>query len=90
MSKYTKPTLAKIEELYKELGYNIRYEKGNFNSGYCILDDKKIVVVNRFFDIDGRVNILLDILSALSVDESLLSEKNKSFLKTMLKQQHTS
>ena len=32
--KYTPATLKKFEELYDEMGYSIRFEKGNFNSGY--------------------------------------------------------
>jgi hypothetical protein len=89
MSRYKKPTLAKIEELLKELGFSVRYEKGNFNSGYCILDDKKIIVVNRFFDTDGRVNTLLDILSMIQVDETALPERTKALFTTLLKINHT-
>ena len=89
MSRYKKPTLANIEELLKELGFSVRYEKGNFNSGYCILDDKKIIVVNRFFDTDGRVNTLLDILSMIQVDEIALPERTKTLFTSLLKINHT-
>lgn len=39
MVKYTSTTLTKIQELVKEAGYVLRYEKGNFKSGYCILQE---------------------------------------------------
>ncbi|MBK9254740.1 MAG: hypothetical protein IPM42_04570 [Saprospiraceae bacterium] len=77
MTKHSKPTLKKIEQLFEELQYSVRYEKGNFNSGYCIVDDKKIVVVNKFFDTESRVNILTDILFIISVDEEKLSDKSR-------------
>lgn len=57
-----------------ELEYTVRYEKGNFNSGYCIVENKKIAVINKFFDVEGRMNCLLDILQNLEIEEANLSE----------------
>ncbi|MBK7009465.1 MAG: hypothetical protein IPH94_09995 [Saprospiraceae bacterium] len=85
--KYSKSNLEKLELLFKELEYNVRYEKGNFNSGYCVVEHKKIVVVNRFYDIEGRINILLDILSTLSIDEASLTEKSQQFFRQVAKNQ---
>ena len=48
--RYTQTTLKKLEELFGELDYAVRYEKGNFQSGYCIVEQRRIAVVNRFFD----------------------------------------
>lgn len=62
-----------MEQLFEEIRYRIRYEKGNFNSGYCILEDKKVAVVNKFLDIEGRINALLDILGTIEVDTGALS-----------------
>ncbi|HRG65537.1 MAG: hypothetical protein KBF57_07765 [Saprospiraceae bacterium] len=85
--KYSKSNLEKLELLFKELEYTVRYEKGNFNSGYCLVEHKKIVVVNRFYDIEGRINILLDILSTLSIDEASLTEKSQQFFRQVAKNQ---
>ncbi|HMS99234.1 MAG: hypothetical protein IPO65_11335 [Saprospiraceae bacterium] len=85
--KYSKSNLEKLELLFKELEYTVRYEKGNFNSGYCVVEHKKIVVVNRFYDIEGRINILLDILSTLSIDEASLTEKSQQFFRQVAKNQ---
>jgi hypothetical protein len=67
--------------------YTVRYEKGSFNSGYCIVESKKIVVINRFYDIEGRINILLDILATLNIDEALFNEKSVPFYKQIVKEQ---
>ncbi|MFN8319030.1 MAG: hypothetical protein U0V54_06350 [Saprospiraceae bacterium] len=85
--KYSKSNLEKLELLFKELEYTVRYEKGNFNSGYCIVEHKKIVVVNRFYDIEGRMNILLDILSTIAIDEATLTEKTQQFFKQIARNQ---
>ena len=59
----TKPNLKKLETLAKELGYKVRYEKGNFQSGYCLVEHQRVAIVNKFFDTEGRINVLFDILS---------------------------
>jgi hypothetical protein len=64
--KPTKENLSRIEELFATLGYFIRYEKGNFKSGYCILNTKDIIVVNKYFTTEGRFECLIDILKTLS------------------------
>jgi hypothetical protein len=81
----TKHTLKKLELLFEEIGYVIRYEKGNFNSGYCIVEDKKIAVINKFFPVDGRINTLLDILDNVEMTPEILSEKSSKFYKDVLK-----
>jgi hypothetical protein len=90
--KISKSNLEKLELLFKEQQYTVRYEKGNFNSGYCIVESKKVVVINRFYDIEGRINILLDILATLAIDEQLFSEKSLLVYKQIEKEheQHLS
>lgn len=83
---YTKHTLKKIETLLEESGYIIRYEKGNFNSGYCIVEDRKIAIVNKFFDTEGRINVLLDILNSVELHPEILSEKSAKFYATLQNQ----
>jgi len=71
--KYTPNTLKKIEGVFEEAGYIVRFEKGNFNSGYCILEDKKVVVVNKFFNTEGRINALVEILPSIKFDPESMS-----------------
>jgi hypothetical protein len=71
--KYTVNTLKKLEQLFEEARYVVRYERGNFNSGYCILEERRIVVINKFLNIEGRINALVEILPSISVKEDELS-----------------
>ncbi|MDX1905383.1 MAG: hypothetical protein SFU27_14650 [Thermonemataceae bacterium] len=73
--KYTPATLSKIEDIFAESGHFLRYEKGNFKSGYCILKEKRVIIVNKYFSLEGKINCLIDILKQLEIDNSLLSEK---------------
>jgi hypothetical protein len=87
--KYTTHNLKKLEALFEELAYTVRYEKGNFQSGYCIVQDKKIAIVNKFYDTEGRINCLLDILNTFEMEKVALSEQSAKFYKT-IKQEDTS
>ena len=73
--KYNTATLTNLESIFKEIQYVIRYEKGRFQSGYCILQDKRVAVVNKFFDTQARINAVIDILSQVEINLILLDEK---------------
>jgi hypothetical protein len=73
--KYTKTYLDKIENLFAASDYMLRYEKGNFKSGYCILKENKVVVVNKYFPIDGKINALIDILKELRLNPKNFTQK---------------
>lgn len=78
--KYTQHNLDKIEKLIEEGGYIIRYERGTFQSGYCILQAKKVVVLNKFFQTEGRINTLIDLLPQLEISfDSLTHESQKLY-----------
>ncbi|HMQ47475.1 MAG TPA: hypothetical protein PKA00_03430 [Saprospiraceae bacterium] len=83
MLKFTKHSLQKLEHLFEELTYKVRYEKGNFQSGYCIVEAQQVAVINKFFDTESRINSLLDILSQIEVKEEQLSPKSLQFFKSI-------
>ena len=75
--KYTRPFLNKLEDIFAESDFVLRYEKGNFKAGYCVLKDMKVAVVNKYYSLEGKINCLYDILRTISVDESRLSDKTR-------------
>jgi hypothetical protein len=82
--KYTQNILDKIEKIAEEVGYVIRYERGNFQSGYCILQAKKVVVLNKFFQTEGRINTLIDLMPQLEINfDALTLESQKMYEEVM-------
>jgi hypothetical protein len=75
--KYTQSTLDKLEKIVEEAGYVIRYERGTFQSGYCILEQKKVVVLNKFLQTEGRINTLIDLIPQLDIQPLTISEESK-------------
>jgi hypothetical protein len=75
--KYTQSTLDKLHSIPQEAGYVLRYERGTFQSGYCILEEKKVVVLNKFLQTEGRINTLLDLIPQLDINTEILTEESK-------------
>lgn len=86
MIKYTTHFLTKLEELIAESDYTLRYEKGNFKSGYCVLKDQKIIIVNKFYPIEGKINALLDILKNVVLDTTQFTEKSLKLYEELFQQ----
>lgn len=63
--KYNASLLKKIEEIFKEGGYTVRYEKGSFQNGFCVLEKRRVVVINRFHETDARINSMIEILGSI-------------------------
>jgi len=75
--KYTQTTLDKLESIPEQAGYVLRYERGSFQSGYCILEEKKVVVLNKFLQTEGRINTLIDLIPQLDINTELLTDESK-------------
>ena len=79
--KTTQAYLDKLQQILSESEYTIRYERGTFQSGWCLLEQKKIVVLNKFLDIEGRINTLLDLVPQVKIDfDKLTLESQKLYL----------
>ena len=83
--KFTQTTLDKVEKIAEESGYVMRYERGSFQSGYCILQAKKVVVLNKFLPTEGRINTLIDLMPQLNINyDSLTLESQKLYSEVMM------
>ena len=86
MIKYTPLFLKKLEEVFEENAYQVRYEKGNFKSGYCLIEDRKIVMINKFAAIESRINTLIEIIRVLEASGALTGEKTAQVIRQLSKQ----
>lgn len=81
--KYTPSTLQKIEALLKALRFTLRYEKGSFQSGYCLVKDKRVVIMNKFYQTEARIAAFLDLLAELNIEASLLDAEQAAFFEEL-------
>lgn len=78
--KITQSTLDKLEDILGESEYVVRYERGNFQSGWCLLESKRIVVLNKFLNLEARINTLLELIPQLSIEfDKLTLESQKLY-----------
>ena len=84
--KYNQSTLNKLEKILEESGYIVRYERGSFQSGYCILEDKKVVVLNKFLIPEGRINTLVDLIPSVSINYDLLTHESQKLYDELISQ----
>ena len=82
--KYNQTTLQKLERILTEGGYIVRYERGNFQSGYCILEQKKVVVLNRFLQTEGRVHTLTELIPLLKINIDLLTDESQKLYRSLI------
>jgi hypothetical protein len=75
--RFTPSTLEKIERVINESGYILRYERGTFQSGFCILESRKVVVLNKFLQTEGRINTLIDLIGVLQITPDHLSQESR-------------
>jgi hypothetical protein len=87
MIKYTVQFLTKLEDMIAESDYTLRYEKGNFKSGFCLLKEQKIMIINKFFTTEGKINALLEILKGVSLDTARFTEKSIKLYEELAQQQ---
>ena len=78
--KLTQHTLDKLENVLSQSEFTVRYERGNFQSGWCLLEEKRVVVLNKFLDTEGRINTLIDLIPQLNINyDKLTLESQKIY-----------
>ena len=75
--KLNQTTLDKLEDILGESEYVVRYERGNFQSGWCLLESRRIVVLNKFLNLEARINTLLELIPQLDIQFDKLTHQSQ-------------
>lgn len=76
MSSKEKLLLKQLGQEIHALGYRILYEKGNFQSGHCIVMDRKVIVINKFLSDKVKAIILKEILESIPTGLDITKANN--------------
>lgn len=71
--RITKNTQEKLQAILRAQDYTIRFEKGNFKGGYCIVHHQKLIVINKFHPLESKINTLQEIIKTLEIEPENLS-----------------
>ena len=83
--KLTKQFQKKLELLLESQDYKIRFEKGNFKSGYCIIRNNKVIIINKYFTVEGKINALIEIIESLKISSDSCSKEHLRTLNKIFK-----
>ncbi len=75
--KLTQTTLDKLEDILGESEFVVRYERGNFQSGWCLLEAKRIVVLNKFLNLEAKINTFLELIPVLNIQFDKLTHESQ-------------
>ncbi len=88
MIKYTPQFLKKLEDIFEENGYKVRFERGNFRSGFCIMEDRKMVMINKFAAMESRISTMVEILKMLHARGEAGGEQLEALMKSLPAEQN--
>ena len=83
--KLTQTTLDKLEDILGESEFVVRYERGNFQSGWCLLESKRIVVLNKFLNLEARINTLIELIPQLDIQFDKLTHDSQKLYEEVKK-----
>lgn len=73
-----------LKNLALQMGAEVRFEKGDFKGGYCILKDSKVIVVNKMASLQRKIMILSMALKELGIDKIYLTPKIREIIDEMV------
>ena len=71
-----------FEHLAEKLGIRIMQEKGDFNGGYCLLEEERIIVINKLKPIEQRVCALAQAFARLNTSQIYLKPAIRELIET--------
>ena len=72
-----------IEELHTlavQLGVTIRYERGDFEGGYCILRDQRLLLVNRRLLPARKASVLAVAMQDIGLDNVFVKPAVRAYI----------
>ncbi len=82
--KKPETVLEELEKFVRGLGITLRYERGDFEGGYCVLKEQKMIVINKLANTQKRISLLAQSIVEIGIDESLMSETVKEIIEDEL------
>jgi len=79
--------ITELESLAGQLGIRIRYEKGDFEGGYCVLKSEKLLVINKKIPSSKRLSVLARGISEIGLDNTYVKPAVRAFIEDELSKQ---
>lgn len=72
--------LQDLKQLAQEMGAKVRFERGDFKGGYCILREDKTIVINKLSTLQKKIMILTAALKDLGIKEHYIQPRIREII----------
>jgi len=79
--------IAELEEIAAQLGLKVRYEKGNFEGGFCILKEERLLVINKKLPDPKRASTLAQALNEYGIENVFIKPAVRQYVEDELARQ---
>ncbi len=75
--------IDELKQVAAQLGVSVRFEKGDFKGGFCIVKENKIIVINKFANTQRKAAILATALKELGIDDIYINPRLREIINEM-------
>jgi len=72
--------LQDLKQLAQEMGAKVRFERGDFKGGYCIVREDKTIVINKLSTLQKKIMILTTALKDLGINEHFIQPRIREII----------
>jgi hypothetical protein len=72
--------IQELQEVATQLGVTIRFERGDFEGGYCILREQKILLVNRRLLPAKKASVLAMAMHEIGLEDMYLKPAVREYI----------
>ncbi len=76
--------LKELEDLAEKCGISLRFEKGDFDGGFCVLKEERIIVINKRLALQKKASVLAQALAEVGIEEVYLKPAIREFIEDEL------
>ena len=72
--------IEELQDVARQIGVTIRFEKGDFEGGYCLLRDQRLVLINRRLMPSRKASTLALALQNIGLETIFLKPAIRQFI----------
>jgi len=72
--------IEELQNVATQLSVTIRYERGDFEGGYCILRDQRLLLINRRLMPSRKASVLATALREIGLDDVYLKPALRAYI----------
>jgi len=76
----TEALIEELHEVARQLDVTIRYERGDFEGGYCILKEQRILLINRRLTPHRKASVLATAMHDIGLDNMFLKPAVREYI----------